>query len=103
MVAFRVILSPEALEDLDALYAFIARRSSERVALGYLDRIEAYCLGFVDFPHRGTLRDDLRPGTRVIGFERRVMIAFHIDGDLVVFDRILYGGRSLDRLSDDED
>lgn len=30
------------------------------------------------------------------------MIAFHIDGDLVVFDRILYGGRSLDRLGDDE-
>ena len=41
-------------------------------------------------------RDDLLPGLRVVGFERRVSIAFHIDGERVTFDRILYGGRDID-------
>jgi toxin ParE1/3/4 len=35
------------------------------------------------------------PGLRIIGFERRVAIAFHIDPGRVTIDRILYGGRDL--------
>src|SRR4030088_3019101 len=44
------------------------------------------------FPERGTRRDDLRPGLRVTGFERRVTIAFHVTAEAVIIDRILYGG-----------
>ncbi|ADH88099.1 plasmid stabilization system [Ancylobacter novellus DSM 506] len=102
-MTYRIIFSPEAEEDLIGIYRFVSQRSGRDLALGYVQRIEAYCRGFATFPKRGTCRDDLAPNTRLVGFERRVMIAFHIDGDLVVFDRILYGGRSLDRLSDDED
>jgi len=40
-------------------------------------------------------RDNLRPGLRVIGFERRVTIAFHITSDRITIDRVLYGGRDL--------
>jgi len=46
---------------------------------------------------RGTKRDDIRPGLRIIGFERRVTIAFHIAPGMVTIDRILYGGRDLYR------
>jgi toxin ParE1/3/4 len=66
-----------------------------------VERIEAYCLGFADFPERGTRRDDLMPGLRVIGFERRVTIAFHVDARTVTVDRILYGGRDLGILTND--
>ena len=37
-------------------------------------------------------------GLRVVGFERRVTIAFHVGADTVTFLRILYGGRDIDTL-----
>jgi toxin ParE1/3/4 len=94
-----VVFSPEARRDLEDLFDYIASRSGGRLALAYTDRIKTYCLGFGDFPERGTRRDDLRHGFRVIGFERRVAIAFHVRGDTVTIDRILYGGRDLRRVS----
>jgi plasmid stabilization system protein ParE len=48
-------------------------------------------------PRRGTLRDDIRPGLRLIGFERRALIAFRIKRRSVAILRILYGGRSVER------
>ena len=48
------------------------------------------------FPDRGTRRDDLRPGLRVLGFERRAVIAFQITATTVTILRILYGGRDLE-------
>jgi toxin ParE1/3/4 len=47
------------------------------------------------FPERGTRRDDLRPGLRIVGYRRRVTIAFHVGDDSVTIDRVLYGGRDL--------
>jgi plasmid stabilization system protein ParE len=47
-------------------------------------------------PDRGTRRDDLCPGLRVMGFERRVLIAFQINSGSVAILRILYGGRSVE-------
>ena len=44
---------------------------------------------------RGTQHDDLLPGLRIIGMERRVTIAFRIVGKTVEILRILYGGRDV--------
>jgi toxin ParE1/3/4 len=60
-----------------------------------VELIEAYCMKLADFPERGTRRDDLRPGIRIIGFRRRVDIAFTVLDDSVEIARILYGGRDL--------
>ena len=79
-----------------ALYRFVAERASFETALGYVARIESYCLGLKEFPERGTRRDEVRKGLRTIGFERRATIAFHLDTDTVFIDRILYGGRDLE-------
>ena len=95
-MAYEIVFSPEARADLEQLYLYIAERSGEETALSYVERIENHCLSFADFPERGLSRDDLLPGLRVIGFERRVSIAFHVDRDRVTFDRILYGGRDVD-------
>jgi toxin ParE1/3/4 len=97
-VAHEIVFSPEARADLEQLYLYIAERAGEDIALSYVERIESYCLSFADFPGRGLSRDDLTPGLRVIGFERRVSIAFHVDRGRVTFVRILYGGRDLDAL-----
>lgn len=101
--AHKVVFSPEARDDLLRLYLFIAERSGEARALAYVDRIEAWCRGLATFPERGRRRDDLLPGLRVAGFERRVAIAFHVAPGLVTLDRIFYGGRDLNALIDRPD
>jgi toxin ParE1/3/4 len=100
-VTYRVVFAPEAENDLLQLYLYIAEHSGDVRALAYVERQERYCQGFADFPERGTSRDDLFPGLRVVGFERRVSIAFHVTTDTVTFDRILYGGRDLNSLADE--
>jgi toxin ParE1/3/4 len=90
-----VVFAPEARDDLLELYDYIAAQAGPERARGYTERIVSYCRGFSTFPERGARRDDLRPGLRLIGFERRVTIAFHAAADKVTIDRILYGGRDL--------
>lgn len=87
--------APEAEDDLTRLYDYIAAHSGTERAFAYVDRIINYCVGLSGFPERGRRRDDLRPGLRVIGFERRVAIAFHVSERTVIIDRILYGGQDL--------
>jgi toxin ParE1/3/4 len=91
-----VVFTPEAQEDLFGLYDYIADRSSPMRALRYMDRIEKSCTSLSTLPERGTRREDLRPGLRVMGFERRVLIAFQVGYESVAILRILYGGRSVE-------
>jgi toxin ParE1/3/4 len=91
----RVVFSPEAAADLFELYEYIAKQSGPARAIGYIQRIENHCSAFKFSAERGTRRDDVRPGLRVAGFERRVTIAFHVEPTKVVIDRILYGGRDV--------
>jgi toxin ParE1/3/4 len=100
VTAYRVIFSPEAQGDLLGLYDHIADDRGAGVALGYVERIEAHCRRLEIFPERGTPRDDIRPGLRTTGFERRMTIAFHLEQASVVIDRILYGGRDVDSAFD---
>jgi len=94
-VAYRIRLLPEAEADLAAIYDYIRDQASQSIAQGYVQRIMAYLAGFDTFPERGTRRDDIRPGLRIVGFERRVTIAFLVEGDEVIIANVLYGGREL--------
>ena len=97
----KVTFRPGARTDPFNLYDYVARRSGRDRADRYIDRIEAACLRLKDFPERGAKRDDLAPGLRTIGFERRVLIAFRVLPNEVEIAAILYGGRDLtsDRVS----
>lgn len=95
-VAIEVVFAPEARDDIVELYDFIAAQSNSERARGFTQRIVAYCQGFGTFPEHGTRRDDLRPGLRIIGYRRRVTIAFHVSAERVVIDRILYAGRNVE-------
>ena len=98
-----VIFAPEALVDLTSLYDRIAEDASPERALAYVERLQRYCLAFASFPERGMRRDDLRPGLRIIGYRRRVTIAFHITPERVIIDRVLYGGRDVEGLLADNE
>jgi toxin ParE1/3/4 len=102
-VARRVVFSPEAQGDLLQLYGYIADRSGIDRAPAYTERIVEHCRGFATVAERGTRRDDLRPGLRVTGFERRVSVAFHVGRDTVTAVRILYGGRDVDAALREDD
>lgn len=95
-MSHRVEFSPEALGDLIDLYDYIAARDGEARAIGFIDRIEECCRSLSVFPNRGAGRDDLRPGLRILGFERRAVIALQVTADTVTILRILYGGRDIE-------
>jgi len=88
----RVVLLAQAQADLRWIYDTIEGRAGPSTALRYVERIEAYCRGFDHAAERGAKRGDIRPGLRIVGFERRVTIAFTVEADEVVILRIFYGG-----------
>jgi toxin ParE1/3/4 len=88
-----VVFTPEAEEQLGALYRHIAVAASPDVALRYTDAIVAYCEGLQTLPQRGTRRDDIRPGLRVTNYRKRAAIAFSVDGEQVSIIGVFYGGQ----------
>jgi toxin ParE1/3/4 len=95
-VAHKVEFRDEALADLAALYDYIASESSPEIAIGYVRRIQTACMRLATFPERGRRRDDILPDLRVIGFERRVTIAFRVLKTRVEIVTIAYGGRDFE-------
>lgn len=93
----KVVFTPEAREDLFELYNYIAEHGSPERAMAYIERIRKECMSLQTAPNRGTSREDLRAGLRVMGFERRATIAFRVNSGTVAILRILYGGRSVER------
>ena len=93
-----IVFSPEAEADLLALYDYIAGEATPAIAAGFTGAIVDFCEGFSTFPHRGTRRDELRPGLRTIGFRHQVTIAFAVEGDTVSIIGIYYGGRDFEAM-----
>lgn len=93
-----IILTPEARDHLDAIYDYIAAAASPEIAQRFTDGILDHIGKLTDFPHRGTKRDDLRPGLRTTAWRRRVTIAFAVDETAVVIVGIFYGGRDSESL-----
>jgi toxin ParE1/3/4 len=89
-----VIFAPEARADVIALYEWISAKASPEIAIAYVERIEHYCNNFDMASERGHSRDDIRPGLRIVGFEKRVTIAFMISAETVTILRLFYGGQN---------
>src|SRR5262245_40352482 len=97
MRKLEVSFRPLAEADLFGLYRYIAEAAGHAVAGAYVDRIETACLALATFPDRGTRRDDIRPGLRTMGVERRATVAFQVTTAEVVIVRIFYGGQDYER------
>jgi toxin ParE1/3/4 len=93
----RVVFAPEAAEDLIGIYDWVAESASPDVASGYIDRVEAFCHRLSIGSERGHLRSDVRRGLRVIGFERRLTIAFTVADETVTILRVFSAGRNWER------
>jgi toxin ParE1/3/4 len=95
-VTHRVVFRAAAEDDLLALYRYVADSSDLARAGSYMERIEQACMNLAAFPERGTRRDDIVPGLRTIGFERRVTIAFRVLDHVVEILAIAYAGRQFE-------
>lgn len=95
-MTYKVSFSARAEQQLDDLLELIASQSGLERAEKFVGSIVAYCLGFNIFPERGTRRDDVRPGMRIVGFRRLASIVFTVEDDNVVFLSIYYGGQDFD-------
>ena len=95
-MSYRVIFTPEAEEQLLALYRYIRQQASPDIGDRFTDAVVAYCEKLQDFPHRGTPRDDLQLGRRTLAFRRRVTIAYTVEADQVAILGVFYGGQDFE-------
>jgi toxin ParE1/3/4 len=98
---YQVIFSPAARKHIHELEEYLAERFYPGNVTKFIKRLTQACLSLASAPHRGMRREDLRPGMRTIGFERRVTIYFKVVEDQVVIMSLLYGGRI--RLPEDDE
>ncbi|MDO9605972.1 type II toxin-antitoxin system RelE/ParE family toxin [Hydrogenophaga sp.] len=101
-MSYRVVFSPEAQEQLAELYRYIAEAASPDIAARYTEAILSYCESLRTFPHRGTMRDDIRPGLRITHYKKRSVIAFYVDAETVSIIGVFYGGQNYETILQDE-
>jgi toxin ParE1/3/4 len=77
-------------------FIHVAAVASPDFAARYTDAIMEQCESLKTFPMRGALRDDIRPGLRVLGFRRRVSIPFEVTCEVVTILGIFYGGQNFE-------
>ena len=94
-MAHRVVLREAALTDLQGIYDRIAEAAGHDRAYAYVGRIETACRKLATFPARGTVREQIHPELRIIGFERSASIAFVVRDQVVDILRILPRGSDL--------
>ncbi|HKT14938.1 MAG TPA: type II toxin-antitoxin system RelE/ParE family toxin [Allosphingosinicella sp.] len=95
---YRIVVTPEARDQLDRLHAYIAAAAGEEIASRFVDAIIDHIATLQAFPKRGTARDDLRAGLRTLAWRRRVTITFVVEEADVVVIGIFYGGRDFETL-----
>jgi len=102
MKHYAVRLSPEAQTDIVRIHARIVEKSSSTVTADrYIDRISGFLSSLNVFPERGTVREVVRSGLRIIGFERSASVAFVVEEDDVVVLRILAKGQEFSEATGD--
>lgn len=101
-MSYPVVFSPEAEEQLVALYRYIAEAASPDIAARYTEAIVSYCESLRTFPHRGTIRDDVRPALRITHYRKRAVIAFDVDAEVVSIIGVFYGGQDYETILQDE-
>lgn len=89
----KVAFTPLAERQIDRLHEYLMEVAGEQRADAIVRRLTDYCLRLDLFPRRGRRRDDIIPGLRIIGFERRFAIAFVVTEEHVLIEGIFHGGQ----------
>jgi plasmid stabilization system protein ParE len=95
MKTYTVVFSPLAETQLTALYRYIRHHATDRTARRYVNAVAEHCEGLSTFPHRGALRDDVRPGIRITNYKGRTVLVFDVDDAAMIVSilGVYYGGQ----------
>lgn len=99
-MAYRNVATPEARDQLDAIYDYIAGVASPEIAFRFTEGAVDHLATLSEYPRIGTPRDDLRSGLRTLVHRRRMTIAFMVED--VVVTGFYYGGQDFETLLRDE-
>ncbi|MBY5737603.1 type II toxin-antitoxin system RelE/ParE family toxin [Rhizobium leguminosarum] len=89
------MFAPKASDDLENLLVYLIDQAGPETARNYVGKIVDYCLSFETFPERGAVRDDLRPGLRVVGYRGKASIAFVVEENIVSILRVFHRGQDV--------
>lgn len=90
----KVVISSRARTDIRAMYEWIEFEAGSVPALAYIERVEEFIRSLSRAPERGRMRDDLRKGLRILGFERNLTIAIVVEPSKVRVLRVFRRGRN---------
>ncbi|KAA0892781.1 type II toxin-antitoxin system RelE/ParE family toxin [Pusillimonas sp. ANT_WB101] len=103
MSTYTVVFTPEAQQQLQALYRYIALQGAPLTAQRYTDAIVSTCERLASFPMCGVAREDIRPGLRLTHHKKRTIIAFTVNDKVVTILGILYGGQNITAAFDSDE
>ena len=90
----RVVLARTALNDLTRIGRWIIEAGAPQTGQRYVARIKVRLAKLGDAPEAGRPYGFSDPGLRIIGYERRVMIAYRIEKTRIIVVRVFYGGQN---------
>lgn len=93
---YRVEEKAEVLDDYVAIAVHVERWTQDRATADRtVEAIRDFVRKLGGLPHRGTRREDIRPGLRIVPFRTRTAVAFEVDDvrRVVTVLRVFYGGQ----------
>ena len=85
-----------------AIFDYVTSVAGISVATNYVYRIETFITNLDIASERGQLRGDIRSGLRVVGFEKRLVVAFRVDESRVTILRVFARGQNWQEILKDE-
>lgn len=101
MKPYEVYLLPDAVQDLENLYHYIADKSGlPETAWAYIEKLREKCRKLAIVPICGQQRDDLMTNLRITPLDKKTVAAFLVDeaAQTVLILNIFYGGRDYETL-----
>jgi toxin ParE1/3/4 len=89
--------SPEAEQDLLAIWIHVAREASPDVADEQLRSVDRACEVLAEWPHSGRARDELFRGVRSIVVDPYVVF-YRVGNSAIEIIRVLHGRRDVDAI-----
>ena len=84
----------DAVEDIERLFDDVLQASSDAVtAARFTDRVFERCEKIGDAPFGGVSRDDLGPSIRIVPFERKAVILYVFENQVVWITNVFWGRR----------
>jgi toxin ParE1/3/4 len=93
----RVVIARTALTDLAKIGRWITEAGAPVTAKRYVQRIKTKVAGLSDASGAGRAFEADGSELRVIGFERRIMIAYRVEKTRIIVTRVFYGGQDWER------